>query len=76
MRSTARLVTRIFSLGQASNNSPNTATRWAQADRTATDQAPAVPLTNPNAIDFVSARVGNYQYSFQQAMLQDQAWVR
>jgi peptide/nickel transport system substrate-binding protein len=48
---------------------------WAQADRTVTDQA-LVPLDTPSNIDFVSARVGNYQYSFQQAMLWDQLWVR
>jgi ABC-type transport system substrate-binding protein len=49
---------------------------WAQADRTVTDQAPVVPLTTGSAIDFVSARVGNYQYSFQQGILLDQLWVR
>ena len=58
------------------NNSPNTAALWAQADRTATDQAPAVPLTTITDIHLVSARVGNYQYSFQQGALLDQLWVR
>jgi len=59
-----------------SNNSPNTAALWARADRTATDQAPAVPLTTITDIHLVSARVGNYQYSFQQGALLDQLWVR
>jgi ABC-type transport system substrate-binding protein len=59
-----------------SSNSPDTATLWAQADRTATDQAPAVPLTTPSDIHLVSARVGNYQFSFQQGVLLDQLWVR
>jgi peptide/nickel transport system substrate-binding protein len=63
-------------LAAESNNSPDTATLWAQADRTATDQAPAIPLTTLTAIDLVSARVGNYQYSFQQGVLLDQLWVR
>jgi peptide/nickel transport system substrate-binding protein len=58
------------------NNSPNTAALWAQADRTATDQAPAVPLTTITDIHLVSAGVGNYQYSFQQGALLDQLWVR
>ena len=51
-------------LAAESNNAPDTAALWAQADRTATDQAPAVPLTTNSDIDLVSARVGNYQYSF------------
>jgi hypothetical protein len=34
-----------------------------------------VPLTTQSAIDFVSARVGDYQYSFQQGVLLDQLWV-
>ncbi|HYB28103.1 MAG TPA: BTAD domain-containing putative transcriptional regulator [Solirubrobacteraceae bacterium] len=63
-------------LAAESNNSPDAAVLWAQADRTATDDAPAVPLTTPSEIDFVSARVGDYQYSFQQGVLLDQLWVR
>ena len=63
-------------LAAESNNSPDADALWAQADRTATDDAPAVPLTTPSEIDFVSARVGDYQYSFQQGVLLDQLWVR
>jgi peptide/nickel transport system substrate-binding protein len=63
-------------LAAESNNSPSAAALWAQADRTATDDAPAVPLTLPSETDFVSARVGDYQYSFQQGALLDQLWVR
>jgi YVTN family beta-propeller protein len=59
-----------------SNNSPDSAALWAHADRTVTDQAPVVPLATPSNIDFVSSRVGDYQYSFQQGMLWDQLWVR
>ncbi len=58
-----------------SNNSPDAGALWAEADRTATDQAPIVPLTTPSSIDLVSAGVGNYQYSLT-AMLLDQLWVR
>ena len=63
-------------LAAESNNSPDTAALWAQADRTATDQAPAVPLTTTSDIHLVSQRIGNYQYSFQQGTLLDQLWVR
>lgn len=59
-----------------SSNSPRAAALWTRADRTVTDQAPVVALDTPSEIDFVSARVGNYQYSFQQTMLWDQLSVR
>ena len=58
------------------SNAPDTAALWAEADRTATNQAPAVPLTTNTSIDLVAARVGNYQYSFAQGVLLDQLWVR
>jgi peptide/nickel transport system substrate-binding protein len=63
-------------LAAESNNSPDTATLWAQADRTATDDAPAVPLVTTSDIHLVSARVGNYQYSFPLGVLLDQLWVK
>jgi peptide/nickel transport system substrate-binding protein len=63
-------------LAAETNNAPETATLWAQADQTATDQAPAVPLTTNNDIHLVSARIGNYQYSFATGVLLDQLWVR
>ncbi len=63
-------------LAAESNNAPDTAALWAQADETATNQAPAVPLTTASDIHLVSARVGNYQYSFAQGVLLDQLWVR
>jgi peptide/nickel transport system substrate-binding protein len=62
-------------LAADTNNAPDAAALWSQADRTVTDQAPVVPLTNPSNIDFVSARVGNYQYSFNSALV-DELWVR
>jgi YVTN family beta-propeller protein len=72
-----RLDTQINNaLAAESTNSPDTAALWAQADRTATDQAPAVPLTTTNDVHLVSALVGNYQYSFQLGVLLDQLWVR
>jgi peptide/nickel transport system substrate-binding protein len=49
---------------------------WAQADARIIDQAAAIPLYNPITTDFVSDRLGNYQFHPQWGMLFDQAWVR
>jgi peptide/nickel transport system substrate-binding protein len=63
-------------LNAEASNAPDTAALWAQADRTATNQAPAVPLTTNTDIHLIARRVGNYQYSFAQGVLLDQLWVR
>ena len=57
-------------------NSPTASHFWAQADRQVTDQALFVPLVTPSIIDFVSHRVGDYQYNPQLGVLIDQLWVR
>lgn len=49
---------------------------WGRIDRELVDLAPWVPMTNPKAIDFVSKRVGNFQYNPQWGILLDQLWVR
>jgi peptide/nickel transport system substrate-binding protein len=49
---------------------------WASADRKLVDLSPWVFLINRIGLDFVSARVGNYQYSPQWGILLDQLWVR
>jgi YVTN family beta-propeller protein len=49
---------------------------WTKIDRAIVDQAPYVWLMNPIAVEFVSERVGNYQYSQQWGSLLDQLWVR
>jgi peptide/nickel transport system substrate-binding protein len=49
---------------------------WANADHMIVDLSPWVFLTNPIGLDFISARVGNYQYSPQWGILLDQLWVR
>jgi YVTN family beta-propeller protein len=49
---------------------------WARIDRMVTDRAPYVPLFNPRRVDYVSARVGNYQFNPQLGVLFDQLWVR
>jgi peptide/nickel transport system substrate-binding protein len=50
---------------------------WAQIDRAFVDQAPAMWVTNPIAIEFVSERVDNYQWSPQwTSELLNQLWVQ
>jgi YVTN family beta-propeller protein len=65
-------------LAAESNNAPDATALWAHADQTATDQAPAIPLTIPSNISLVSARVGNYQDSVPSGfeVPVDQLWVR
>jgi peptide/nickel transport system substrate-binding protein len=50
--------------------------RWQQVDRELTDAAPWVPLIVTKDVNFLSKRVGNYQYSQANGMLIDQLWVR
>ena len=52
--------------------------QWAAVDKLTTAQAPQVTLYNQNRLDFVSARVGNYQFSpaVTANFLIDQAWVQ
>ena len=49
---------------------------WAEIDRAIVDQAPYLWLVNPIDVEFVSERVGNYQYSPQWGALLNQLWVR
>ena len=49
---------------------------WAAIDRAVVDQAPYLWLANSIALEFVSERVGNYQYHLQWAGLLNQLWVR
>ena len=51
---------------------------WAQVDRQTTDAAPNVELFTGKKLDFVSSRVGNYQYSpaVVANFLIDQVWVK
>jgi peptide/nickel transport system substrate-binding protein len=49
---------------------------WAEVDRAIVDQAPYVWLVNQIGVEFVSERVGNYQWSQQWGSLLDQLWVR
>jgi peptide/nickel transport system substrate-binding protein len=49
---------------------------WALLDREITDQAPWLPLYNPQVLVALSPRVGNYQYHPFWQLLLDQLWVR
>jgi len=49
---------------------------WAEIDRAIVDQAPFLWLVNPIVVEFVSERVGNYQWSLQWGGLLNQLWVR
>ena len=49
---------------------------WAQIDRDLTDQAPWLFLYNRKQADFVSRRVGNFQYNLRTGILLDQLWVK
>jgi ABC-type oligopeptide transport system substrate-binding subunit len=49
---------------------------WATIDREVTDAAVWAPLAVLNEVDFMSARVSNYQYNFVFGVLLDQLSVR
>ena len=49
---------------------------WADIDRRLTWQAPWLFLYNNRQADFVSERVGNFQYNLQYGILLDQMWVK
>jgi ABC-type transport system substrate-binding protein len=45
------------------------AAAWAALDRTLVDEAVWIPYSNPQGVDLISQRVGNYQHSPSQALL-------
>lgn len=50
---------------------------WSRVDHEIVDQAAWVPFSNPQFLDFVSRRTGNYVYSsLVGGALLDQLWVR
>ena len=49
---------------------------WAEIDRAIVDEAPYLWLANSIAVEFVSERVDNYQWSLQWSVLLNQLWVR
>ena len=49
---------------------------WSEVDRSIADQAPAAVLFVPRQIDFVSKRVGNFNFSPQDNWIVTQSWVQ
>jgi ABC-type transport system substrate-binding protein len=49
---------------------------WTQIDHRIVDLAPVIPVYNLNALDVLSSRVGNYQFSPILRVLLEQMWVR
>ncbi|HEU0303041.1 MAG TPA: ABC transporter substrate-binding protein, partial [Gaiellaceae bacterium] len=49
---------------------------WQEVERDLLAQAPLVPVVHRRNVDFVSKRVGNYQYNPQWGPLLSQLWVR
>ncbi len=49
---------------------------WAEIDKAVTDQAPAAALFTPKHLDFVSKRLGNFQFNSQFYFMVTQAWVQ
>lgn len=49
---------------------------WAEIDREVTDQAPAIGLFTPKRLDFVSKRLGNFQFNRQFNWMITQSWVQ
>jgi peptide/nickel transport system substrate-binding protein len=57
-------------------DAPRAAIVWADVDRRVADTAAAVPLITPRAVEFVSARVRNYQNHPIGGLIVDQVWLR
>jgi peptide/nickel transport system substrate-binding protein len=49
---------------------------WGQADQAVMKAAAVAPLVTPKHVDFLGARVGDYQWSRQYRMIVSQLWVR
>ncbi len=49
---------------------------WAEIDKAVTDQAPAAALFTPKHLDFISKRVGNFQFNSQYYWMVTQSWVK
>ena len=49
---------------------------WAEVDKEVTDKAAAAALFTPKHVDFVSKRVGNFQFNSQFYWMVSQSWVQ
>jgi peptide/nickel transport system substrate-binding protein len=71
-----RLDAQINSALAKQSEDPALATKdWAAIDRTVVNDAAVVPFANLLEADFVSKRVGNFEYNPQWGVLIDQLWV-
>jgi peptide/nickel transport system substrate-binding protein len=61
-------------LGQTDQQAANA--KWTQIDQAIMKKSPLVPVITPKLVDFLSKRVGNYQFSKQFYMLVGQLWVQ
>lgn len=68
-------ISRAFAL-EAGTKSSAANQVWAGLDREITNEAAWVPLFTPKLVDFVSKRVGNYEFNPLWYFLVDQAWVQ
>jgi YVTN family beta-propeller protein len=50
--------------------------RWQRIEREILTRAPVVPTSNRRNVDFVSTRVGNYEYHPQWGVLLDRLWIK
>ena len=68
----------VTALATQSTDPTAAAALWAEIDKLTTAAAPQVTLFDSNRLDFVSTRVGNYQFSpaVTANFLIDQAWVQ
>jgi peptide/nickel transport system substrate-binding protein len=49
---------------------------WSEVDKAITDDAPAAALFTPKHLDFVSKRLGNFQFNSQFYWMVTQSWVQ
>jgi peptide/nickel transport system substrate-binding protein len=49
---------------------------WAEIDKAVTDKAPMAALFTPKHVDFVSKRLGNFQFNSQFYWMVSQSWVK
>ena len=49
---------------------------WTEIDKAVTDKAPAAALFTPKHLDFVSKRLGNFQFNSQYYWMVTQSWVQ
>jgi peptide/nickel transport system substrate-binding protein len=57
-------------------DAPAATALWQRAERAILARAPIVPTANSLDVDFVSKRVGNYEFHPQWGALLDQLWVK